>query len=146
MAALFEGCEIRSVFDNSSSSPGYIVQARATAGDKGFVFPEQPPHGGRGRDQHLARSGGNDQQHLASTTSPSSTAAWTAATSRRWLGVGTAPVKTGTGTGSRSTNPPPLAGTANGGATDAVGWREAGSTDLSGAPFECQQPCRRGLA
>jgi hypothetical protein len=49
------------------------------------------------------------------------------------LGTGTS--KTGTGAGSCSTNPPPWAGTANGGATDAAGWREAGNMDASGAPL-----------
>ena len=49
--------------------------------------------------------------------------------------VGTGTSKTGTGTGSCSAPTAAWAGTANGGATDAAGWREAGSMDLSGAPL-----------
>ena len=50
--------------------------------------------------------------------------------------VGTGTSKTGVGTGSCGTNPPSWAGTANGGTTDAAGWREIGSTDLAGAPLD----------
>ena len=38
MAGLFEECEIRTVFDASTSAAPYILQSRATAGDKGFIF------------------------------------------------------------------------------------------------------------
>jgi pectate lyase/pectin methylesterase-like acyl-CoA thioesterase len=59
MAALFEQSEIRSVFDPSSSSAGYILQARATAGDAGFVFLDSSLTAGAGVTQAwLARSGG----------------------------------------------------------------------------------------
>lgn len=135
MAALFEDCEIRSVFDNSSSSPGYIVQARATAGDKGFVFLNSRLTAGAGVTQaYLARSGGTTSSTYVDNVAFINSRMDSHILPVGWC-VGTGTSKTGTGTGSCSTNPPPWAGTANGGATDAAGWREAGSMDLSGAPL-----------
>ena len=58
--------------------------------------------------------------------------------------VGTGTSKTGTGRGSCGSNPPPWAGTSDGGATDAAGWREWGSMDLGGNPLSLA--ARVGLA
>lgn len=144
MAALFEDCEIRSVLDASSSSPGYILQARATAGDVGFVFLNSQLTAGPGvTAAYLARSGGT-----ASTTYVDNIAFINSRIGPHILPVGwcvgTGTSKTGTGTGSCSSNPPPWAGTANGGATDAAGWREWGSKDLDGNPLNIA--ARLGLA
>lgn len=144
MAALFEDCEIRSVLDASSSSPGYILQARATAGDVGFVFLNSQLTAGPGvTAAYLARSGGT-----ASTTYVDNIAFINSRIGPHILPVGwcvgTGTSKTGTGTGSCSSNPPPWAGTTNGGATDAAGWREWGSKDLDGNPLNTA--ARLGLA
>jgi pectate lyase len=135
MAALFEESEIRSVFDNSSSSPGYLVQARATAGDKGFVFLNSSLTAGAGVTQaYLARSGGTTSTTYVDSVAFINTRMGSHILPVGWcLGTGTS--KTGTGAGSCSSNPPPWAGTPNGGSTDAVGWREAGSLDAAGAPL-----------
>lgn len=144
MAALFEDCEIRSVLDASSSSPGYILQARATAGDVGFVFLNSQLTAGPGvTAAYLARSGGT-----ASTTYVDHIAFINSRMGPHILPVGwcvgTGTSRTGTGTGSCGSNPPPWAGTASGGATDAAGWREWGSKDLDGNPLNTA--ARLGLA
>jgi len=144
MAALFENSEIRSVLDASSSSPGYVLQARATAGDVGFVFLNNQLTAGPGvTSAYLARSGGT-----TSTTYVDNIAFINNRIGPHVLPVGwcngTGTSKTGTGQGSCSSNPPPWAGTANGGATDAAGWREWGSKDLDGNVLNTS--ARLGLA
>ncbi len=135
MTALFEDSEIRTVFDNSSSSAGYIVQARATAGDKGFVFLNSTLTAGAGVTQaYLARSGGTTATTYVDNVAFINTRMGSHILPVGWC-VGTGTSRTGVGTGSCSTNPPPWAGTANGGATDAAGFREWGSMDAGGAPL-----------
>lgn len=135
MAALFEQSEIRSVFDPASSSPGFILQARATAGDAGFVFLDSTLTAGAGVTQaYLARSGGTASSTYIDNIAFINTRMGPHILPVGWC-VGTGTSKTGTGQGSCGSNPPPWAGTANGGATDAAGWREAGSMDLAGAPL-----------
>jgi pectate lyase/pectin methylesterase-like acyl-CoA thioesterase len=136
MAALFEQSEIRSVFDNSSNSPGYIVQARATAGDKGFVFLDSVLTAGPGVTQaYLARSGGTTSSTYVDNVAFVNTRMGSHILPVGWC-VGTGTSRTGTSAGTCSSNPPPWAGTANGGATDAAGWREIGSQDLAGSPLD----------
>lgn len=135
MAALFEQSEIRSVFDPASSSPGFILQARATAGDAGFVFLDSTLTAGAGVTQaYLARSGGTASSTYIDNIAFINTRMGPHLLPVGWC-VGTGTSRTGTGQGSCGSNPPPWAGTANGGATDAAGWREAGSMDLAGAPL-----------
>lgn len=135
MAALFEQSEIRSVFDPSSSSTGYVLQARATAGDAGFVFLDSSLTAGPGVTQAwLARSGGTTSSTYFDNVAFINTRIGPHILPLGWC-VGTGTSRTGTGQGTCSTNPPPWAGTANGGATDAAGWREWNSMDLSGLPL-----------
>ncbi|MDT7837087.1 pectinesterase family protein [Aquabacterium sp. OR-4] len=144
MAALFEDCEIRSVFDPASSSPGYIVQARATAGDAGFVFLNSRLTAGPGVTQaYLARSGGTTSSSYVDNVAYLNTRMDSHILPIGWC-VGTGSSKTGTGRGSCSSNPPPWAGTATGASTDSAGWRELGSTDLAGLPLDLG--ARLGLA
>jgi len=144
MAALFEECEIRSVFDPASSSPGYILQARATAGDKGFVFLNSTLTAGSGVTQaYLARSGGTTSTTYIDNIAFIGNRIGPHILPVGWC-VGTGTSKTGVGTGSCSSNPPSWAGTASGASTDAAGWREAGSMDLLGAPLDVS--ARLGLA
>jgi pectate lyase/pectin methylesterase-like acyl-CoA thioesterase len=136
MASLFEECEIRSVADTGSSSAGFVLQARAVPGDKGFVFLNSTLTAEPTVTQaYLARSGGTTAttyiDHIAFVNTKMGPHILPAG----WC-VGTGTSKTGTGTGSCSSNPPPWAGTADGGATDAAGWREFGSMDLNGAPLD----------
>lgn len=144
MAALFEESEIRSVLDASSSAPGYILQARATAGDVGYVFWNSQLTAGPGvTAAYLARSGGTTSttyvDHIAFINSRIGPHILPVG----WC-VGTGTSRTGTGTGSCGSNPPPWSGAGDGGATDSVGWREWGSTDLNGQPLDLSQ--RLGLA
>lgn len=144
MAALFEECEIRSVYDNASSSPGYIVQARATAGDKGFVFLNSSLTAGAGVPQaYLARSGSTASSTYVDNVAYINTRMGPHILPAGWC-VGTGTSRTGTGTGSCSTNPPPWSGQGNGSAVEAAGWREWGSLDLAGAPLDTS--ARLGLA
>lgn len=136
MAALFEQSEIRTVFDPSSSSAPYILQARATAGDKGFVFLDSTLTAGAGVTQTwLARSGGTTGSAYVDNVAFLNTRMGPHVIPAGWC-VGTGTSKTGQGTGPCGSNPPPWAGTADGGATDAAGWRESGSMDLAGAPLD----------
>ncbi len=136
MAALFEQSEIRSVFDPASSSAGYIVQARATAGDAGFVFLDSTLSAGAGVTQAwLARSGGSTSSTYIDNVAFLNTRMGPHILPQGWC-VGSGTSRTGTGQGSCGSNPPPWAGTANGGATDAAGWREWNSMDLSGLPLD----------
>ncbi len=144
MAVLFEDSEIRSVRDTSSSSPGYILQARAIAGDKGFVFLHSRLTAGPGvTAAYLARSGGTTSSTYVDNIAFIHTRIGPHILPVGWC-VGTGTSKTGTGTGACGTNPPPWAGTADGGATDAAGWREFGSLDLDGQSLDLGQ--RLGLA
>ncbi len=144
MASLFEDCEIRSVADPASGSPGYILQSRATAGDKGFVFLNSRLTAEPGVTQaYLARSGGTTSTAYLDHIAFVNTRMGPHILPVGWC-VGTGTSKTGTGTGNCSSNPPPWAGTADGGATEAVGWREYGSLDLDGAPLDVS--ARLGLA
>jgi pectate lyase/pectin methylesterase-like acyl-CoA thioesterase len=145
MASLFEECEIRSVVDTGSSSPGYILQARATAGDKGFIFLNSRLTADPGVTQaYLARSGGTTSTTYIDHIAFVNTKMGSHILPVGWC-VGTGSSKTGAGTGSCSSNPPPWAGTADGAATDAVGWREYGSTDLNGAPLNISARLSQGL-
>ncbi|MDG0853537.1 pectinesterase family protein [Roseateles puraquae] len=145
MASLFEECEIRSVVDTGSSSPGYILQARATPGDKGFIFLNSRLTADPGVTQaYLARSGGTTSTTYIDHIAFVNTKMGSHILPVGWC-VGTGTSKTGVGTGSCSSNPPPWAGTADGAATDAVGWREYGSTDLNGAPLNISARLSQGL-
>jgi pectate lyase/pectin methylesterase-like acyl-CoA thioesterase len=136
MASLFEECEIRSVVDTGSSSPGYILQARATAGDKGFIFLNSTLTAEPGvPGAYLARSGGTTSTTYLDHIAFVNTKMGSHILPVGWC-VGTGTSKTGVGTGNCGSNPPPWAGTADGAATDAVGWREFGSMDLTGAPLD----------
>lgn len=144
MASLFEECEIRSVVDTGSSSPGYILQSRATAGDKGFIFLNSTLTAEPGVTQaYLARSGGTTATNYIDHIAFVNTKMGSHILPVGWC-VGTGTSKTGVGTGSCGSNPPPWAGTADGAATDAVGWREFGSTDLFGNPLDVS--ARLGVA
>lgn len=144
MAALFEDCEIRSVLDASSSSPGYVLQARATAGDTGFVFLNSQLTAGPGvTAAYLARSGGTASTAYVDNIAFIGNRIGAHILPVGWC-VGTGTSKTGTGQGSCGSNPPPWAGTASGGATDAAGWREWGSLDLDGHALDTG--ARLGLA
>lgn len=136
MASLFEDCEIRSVADPASSSPGFVLQSRATAGDKGFVFLNSRLTAEPTVTQaYLARSGGTTATTYTDNIAFVNTRMGSHILPEGWcVGAGTS--KTGTGTGPCGSNPPPWAGSGDGGATDTAGWREFGSTDLSGAPLD----------
>ncbi len=135
MAAMFEECEIRSVFDPSSSSAGFIVQSRATAGDKGFIFLNSSLTAGAGVTQaYLARSGGTTTTTYIDNVAFINSKMGSHILPLGWC-VGTGTSKTGVGTGSCGSNPPSYAGTATGATTDDAGWREWGSMDLAGAPL-----------
>lgn len=128
-AALFEGCEIRSVGDtNSATSGGYIVQARAaSASDKGFVFLNSRLTHGAGPGPlggdvpagatYLARSAGSATAYDnvafigCQMDKHVSAAGWA-------YGLNGQPI------------PNPSAASA------ASGWREWGTTDLSGTPLD----------
>lgn len=145
MASLFEECEIRSVVDTGSSSPGYILQARATAGDKGFIFLNSRLTADPAVTQaYLARSGGTTATAYLDHIAFVNTRMGPHILPVGWC-VGTGTSKTGTGTGSCGSNPPPWAGTADGAATDAVGWREYGSTTLAGAPLDVSGRLSQGV-
>ena len=136
MAALLEECEIRSVFDPASNSPGFIVQARATAGDTGFVFLNSKLTAGPGvTAAYLARSGGTTTSVYVDNVTYINNQMDAHILPIGWC-AGTGTSKTGTGAGTCGTNPPPWSGTVGGGTTDAAGWRESGSTDLTGAPLD----------
>lgn len=136
MAVLFEQCEIRSVFDPSSSSPGFILQARATPGDAGFVFLDSTLTAGAGVTQaYLARSGSTASSTYVDNIAFVNTRIGPHILPVGWC-VGTGTSRTGTAQGSCGSNPPPWSGAGNGGATDAAGWREGGSMDLAGLPLD----------
>jgi pectate lyase/pectin methylesterase-like acyl-CoA thioesterase len=136
MASLFEDCEIRSVADTGSSSAGYILQSRATAGDKGFVFLNSRLTAEPTVTQaYLARSGGTTATTYTDNIAFVNTRMGPHILPVGWC-VGTGTSKTGVGTGSCSSNPPPWSGTGDGAATDTAGWREFGSMDLNGAPLD----------
>lgn len=144
MAALFEESEIRSVLDPASSSPGFILQARAIAGDKGFVFLNSTLTAGAGVTQaYLARSGGTTSSTYVDNIAFINTRIGPHILPVGWC-VGTGTSRTGAGTGACGTNPPPWSGVGNGGATEAAGWREFGSMDLAGQPLNTA--ARLGLA
>ena len=135
MVAMFEDCEIRTVLDPSSSSAGYILQSRATAGDKGFIFLNSSLTAGPGVTQvYLARSGGTNSTTYTDQIAFINTRMDSHVLPLGWC-VGTGTSKTGAGTGTCGTNPPSWAGTATGATTDAAGWREWMSTDLNGLPL-----------
>lgn len=135
-AALFEESEIRSVFDPSSNSAGFIVQSRATAGDTGFVFLNSTLTAGPGVvAAYLARSGGTTSTTYIDNVAYINTKMDAHILPVGWC-VGTGTSKTGTSNGTCGSNPPPWSGTADGGSTDAAGWREFNSMDLTGAPAD----------
>jgi pectate lyase/pectin methylesterase-like acyl-CoA thioesterase len=135
-AALFEECEIRSVFDPSSNSAGFVVQSRATAGDAGFVFLNSTLTAGPGvTAAYLARSGGTTSTTYIDNVAYINNRMDSHILPVGWC-VGTGASKTGTSAGTCGSNPPPWSGTADGGSTDEAGWRELGSMDLNGAPLD----------
>lgn len=144
MASLFEDCEIRSVVDTASSSAGFILQSRATAGDRGFVFLNSALTADPGVTQaYLARSGGTAATAYTDNIAFINTRMGAHILPVGWcVGIGTS--KTGVGTGACGSNPPSWAGTANGGTVDAAGWREHGSMDLNGTPLDVS--ARLGVA
>ncbi len=132
-AALIEESEVRSVFDPSSSSAGFVVQSRATVGDTGFVFLNSMLTAGPGVvSAYLARSGGTTSTAYIDNVAYINTRMDSHILPVGWC-FGTGTSKTGTSAGTCGSNPPPWSGTADGGSTDAAGWREYGSMDLSGA-------------
>jgi pectate lyase/pectin methylesterase-like acyl-CoA thioesterase len=136
MAALIEECEVQSVFDPSSNSAGFIVQSRATLGDAGFVFLNSTLTAGPGVvAAYLARSGGTTSTTYIDNVAYINTRMDSHILPVGWC-VGTGTSKTGTSAGSCGSNPPPWSGTADGASTDAAGWREFGSTDLTGASLD----------
>ncbi|MFG6490442.1 pectinesterase family protein [Roseateles sp. BYS78W] len=144
MASLFEESEIRSVPDPASSSPGYVVQSRATAGDKGFVFLNSTLTADPAVSQaYLARSGGTTSTTYVDNVAFANTRMGSHILPVGWC-VGTGTSKTGVGTGSCGSNPPPWSGTTDGAVTDTAGWREFGSMDASGAPLDVS--ARLGVA
>jgi pectin methylesterase-like acyl-CoA thioesterase len=144
MASLFEESEIRSVADTASSSPGYVLQSRATAGDKGFVFLNSTLTADPTVTQaYLARSGGTTATTYIDHIAFVNTKMGSHVLPVGWC-VGTGTSKTGVGTGACGSNPPPWSGTTDGATTDAVGWREFGSMDASGAPLDVS--ARLGVA
>lgn len=135
MASLFEDSEIRTVADTASNSAGFILQARATAGDKGFVFLNSKLTAGPGVTQaYLARSGGTASTVYVDNIAFINTKMGSHILPEGWC-VGTGTSKTGTGTGTCGSNPPSYAGGSDGQTSDAAGWREYGSMDASGAPL-----------
>lgn len=144
MASLFEESEIRSVVDTGSSSAGFILQSRATVGDKGFVFLNSALTAEPGVTQaYLARSGGTTATTYIDNIAFVNTKMGSHILPAGWcVGAGTS--KTGVGTGSCGSNPPSWAGTADGATTDAVGWREFGSMNLNGSPLDVS--ARLGVA
>ncbi|KQY88536.1 pectinesterase family protein [Pelomonas sp. Root1444] len=144
MASLFEDCEIRSVADTGSSSAGYILQSRATAGDKGFVFLNSRLTADPTVTQaYLARSGGTTATTYTDNIAFVNTRMGAHILPVGWC-VGTGTSKTGTGTGACGSNPPPWSGTSDGATTDTAGWREFGSMDLNGSPLDVS--ARLGVA
>ncbi len=136
MASLFEDCEIRSVADPASGSAGFVLQSRATAGDKGFVFLNSRLTADPAVSQaYLARSGGTTATAYTDNIAFVNTRMGPHILPVGWC-VGSGTSKTGTGTGGCGSNPPPWSGAADGGATDRAGWREFGSMDLAGAPLD----------
>ena len=143
MASLFEDCEIRSVVDTASSSAGFVLQSRATAGDKGFVFLNSTLTADPGVQAYLARSGGTTATAYTDNIAFVNTKMGAHILPVGWC-VGNGTSKTGVGTGSCGSNPPPWSGTADGATTDTAGWREFGSMGLDGAPLDVG--ARLGLA
>lgn len=124
--ALFENSEIRSVGDTSNTtSGGYVVQARTVAStDKGFVFLNSKLTQGVGPGGVALPSG---VTYLA--RSPGGTSSWDNVTflncqmDTHIIPIGWA----------YNTNGQPVPNPAT--ATATAGWREYGSTDLSGTPL-----------
>ena len=143
MASLFEDCEIRSVVDTASNSAGFVLQSRATAGDKGFVFLNSTLTADPGVQAYLARSGGTTATAYTDNIAFVNTKMGAHILPVGWC-VGNGTSKTGVGTGSCGSNPPPWSGTADGATTDTAGWREFGSMGLDGAPLDVG--ARLGLA
>jgi polygalacturonase len=130
--ALFENCEIRSVGDTTSTtSGGYIVQARSvTAADKGFVFlNSQLTHGpGPGPLAGDVPTGANAATYLA--RSPGGTASFdNVAYVNCQMDTHIIPIGWAYNTNGQPIPNPPVP-------TAASGWREFGSTDLTGAPLD----------
>lgn len=136
MAVLIENSELRTVFDPSSNSPGYIFQARATVGDKGFIVFNSRLTAGPGVTQvYLARSGATAGTTFADMVSYVNTRMGSHVLPIGWcVGTGTGRVARATGA-TCSSNPPSYSGAADGASTATLGWRESGSMDLDGNPL-----------
>jgi polygalacturonase/uncharacterized protein YjdB len=130
--ALFENCEIRSVGDTTSTtSGGYVVQARTVTGpDKGFVFlNSQLTHGpGPGPLAGDVPTGANAATYLA--RSPGGTASFDNVAYVNCQ-MDNHVIPTGW---AYNTNGQPIPNPAV--STAASGWREFGTTDLTGAPLD----------
>jgi pectate lyase len=130
--ALFESCEIRSVGDTTSTtSGGYVVQARTITGaDKGFVFlNSRLTHGpGPGPLAGDVPSGSGAATYLA--RSPGGTASFdNVAYVNCQMDSHIIPIGWAFNTNGQPVPNPALP-------TAASGWREFGSTDLTGAPLD----------
>jgi pectate lyase len=126
--ALFESSEIRSVGDTTSTtSGGYVVQARTvTAGDKGFVFLDSRLTHGPGPAGGDVPTGASAATYLARgpgvLSSFDNVAFVNCQMDTHVIPIGWAYNPNG--------QPPSNPATASA----ASGWREFGTTDLSGAP------------
>jgi polygalacturonase/uncharacterized protein YjdB len=130
--ALFENCEIRSVGDTTSTtSGGYVVQARTvTAADKGFVFlNSRLTHGpGPGPLAGDVPSGANAATYLA--RSPGGTASFdNVAYINCQMDNHIIPLGWAYNTNGQPPSNPAVPSAAS-------GWREFGTTDLTGIPFD----------
>jgi pectate lyase len=130
--ALFESCEIRSVGDTTSTtSGGYVVQARSvSAADKGFVFLNSKlTHGpGPGPLAGDVPTGASAATYLA--RSPGGTASFdNTAFVNCQMDAHVIPVGWAYNVAGQPIPNPAVASAAG-------GWREFGTTDLSGVPVD----------
>jgi pectate lyase len=126
--ALFEGCEIRSVGDTTSTtSGGYVVQARSVAAtDKGFVFLNSHLTHGPGPAGGDVPNGTVAATYLA--RSPGGTASFdNVAFINCQMDDHVIPVGWAYNVNGQPIPNPSVA-------TAASGWREFGTTDATGAP------------
>jgi polygalacturonase len=128
--ALFEGSEIRSVGDSTSTtSGGYVVQARTVnPTDKGFVFLNSMLTHGLGPGGGDIPTGANAATYLA--RSPGGNASWdNVAYIKCKMDNHIIPIGWADNTNGQPPPNPPIA-------TAVSGWREFGTTDLDGVPVD----------
>ncbi|KAF7597904.1 MAG: hypothetical protein CGU28_15920 [Candidatus Dactylopiibacterium carminicum] len=126
-ATLFEDSEIRTVGDTyygSTPSGGYILQARTPSGAKGFVFLNSTLTNGTGPGGNTVATGSAASTYLARSGGDS-----TYQDNILFINC-----KMGTHIASKGwyESPAPTPSTA----TATTGWREYGSTDLSGTTLD----------